>query len=64
VLEKAWNTHDATHRPYETQEEERANCGCFSSTQKGKKIIKGGRGIEGSGRESAGVEKKRTRIRC
>jgi hypothetical protein len=31
IRQKAWNTHDTTHRPYEAQEEGRP------------KIIKGGR---------------------
>jgi len=32
ILEKAWNTHDTTHRSYEAQEEGRPKCECFSFT--------------------------------
>jgi hypothetical protein len=32
---QAQNTHGTTHTPYETQEEGRPKCGCFSPTPKG-----------------------------
>jgi hypothetical protein len=28
--QKAWNTHDTTHRPHEAQEERRPKYGCFN----------------------------------
>jgi hypothetical protein len=34
--EKAQNTHDATYRPSEVQEEGRPKCGCLTPSQKGK----------------------------
>jgi hypothetical protein len=46
---KQTNSYDTTHRPYETQEEGRIMDGCFSPTQKGKKIIMGGREKEAGG---------------
>jgi hypothetical protein len=55
---EAWNTHNTTHRPYETQEEGRPHQSVDATVllRRGKKIISGGRGRErsGKGREKAG----------
>ena len=56
------NTHDTTHRPYETQGE-RISGQCVDAIVlliRGKRIISGSRGREGSEREREGEGKKRT----
>jgi hypothetical protein len=58
IRKKTWNTQDTTHKPYKAQEEERPKCGCCSPTQKGK-ILTGGRGREGLGRERGRGKNKR-----
>jgi hypothetical protein len=35
IRNKGQNTHDTTHRPYESQKEGRPKCKCFSPTEKG-----------------------------
>jgi hypothetical protein len=47
IRKKDQNTHNATYRPYEAQEERRPMCGCFSPTLKGEQIKHRGRGWEG-----------------
>jgi hypothetical protein len=64
LFQTVWNTHDTTHRPYETQEEGILKCRGFSPTHRWKKIILGGRGREGSWRERGGGGKKDVRVRC
>jgi hypothetical protein len=53
---EAQNTHNTTHRPYETQEERRAHQSVDATVllRRGKKIISGSRGREGSWRERGG----------
>jgi hypothetical protein len=58
-LKNAQNTYDTTHRSYETTEEGRPHLTVDATVllRRGKNIISGGRGREGSGRERKGREK-------
>jgi hypothetical protein len=47
LAKRDWNTNNTTYRSYESQEEGRPKCGCFSSAQKGSKIISRGRRRDG-----------------
>jgi hypothetical protein len=53
---EAQNTHNTTHRPYESQEERRPHQSVDATIllRRGKTIISGSRGREGSERERGG----------
>jgi hypothetical protein len=57
---EAQNTHNTTHRPYETQEERlHQSVDATGLLRRGKKIILRSRGREGPGREREGGGKRK-----
>ena len=56
IQKEAWNTHNSTHRPYETQEERRSHQSVDVTVllRREKKIVPRSRGREGSGRDRGG----------
>jgi hypothetical protein len=53
IRQKAWNTHDTTHRPYEAQEEGKS-VDASVLLRRRNKIIMRGRMRDGSGTERGG----------
>jgi hypothetical protein len=56
ISPKAQNSHNKTHRPYETEQEGRPKYECFNPTW-GTKILMGGRGGRDKGGRGEGREK-------